>query len=132
MSEIEARLAGRPCATALTLPDSAIAARAGTGYAPCAATSLAGSRTDRLPTHLGPLVVIAALPLLFVGLIEESAKLVVPLLVLLVSRYRGAAAGVEGEELVAHAGGDGDNRQRLRGGRQIGRGGRPARSGEDG
>jgi RsiW-degrading membrane proteinase PrsW (M82 family) len=37
---------------------------------------------------------LKALPMLFVGLIEESAKLVVPLLVLLVSRYRGAAAGV--------------------------------------
>lgn len=32
--------------------------------------------------------------MLFVGLIEESAKLVVPLFVLLLSRYRGAAAGV--------------------------------------
>jgi protease PrsW len=37
---------------------------------------------------------LGALPMLFVGLIEEAAKLVVPLLVLLVSRYRGAAAGV--------------------------------------
>lgn len=37
---------------------------------------------------------LGALPMLFVGLIEESAKLVVPLLVLLLSRYRGAAAGV--------------------------------------
>ena len=37
---------------------------------------------------------LGALPMLFVGLIEESAKLVVPLVVLLVSRYRGAAAGV--------------------------------------
>lgn len=37
---------------------------------------------------------LGALPMLFVGLIEESAKLVVPVLVLLVSRYRGAAAGV--------------------------------------
>ncbi|MGI3786059.1 MAG: PrsW family glutamic-type intramembrane protease [Janthinobacterium lividum] len=37
---------------------------------------------------------LGALPMLFVGLIEESAKLVVPLIVLLVSRYRGAAAGV--------------------------------------
>ena len=37
---------------------------------------------------------LGALPMLFVGLIEESAKLVVPILVLLISRYRGAAAGV--------------------------------------
>jgi RsiW-degrading membrane proteinase PrsW (M82 family) len=37
---------------------------------------------------------LGALPMLFVGLIEEAAKLVVPLLVILVSRYRGAAAGV--------------------------------------
>lgn len=37
---------------------------------------------------------LGALPMLFVGLIEESAKLVVPLAVLLFSRYRGAAAGV--------------------------------------
>ena len=37
---------------------------------------------------------LGALPMLFVGLIEESAKLVVPLLVLLLGRYRGAAAGV--------------------------------------
>jgi len=37
---------------------------------------------------------LGALPMLFVGLIEEAAKLVVPLLVLLLSRYRGAAAGV--------------------------------------
>jgi len=37
---------------------------------------------------------LGALPMLFVGLIEEAAKLVVPLVVLLVSRYRGAAAGV--------------------------------------
>jgi RsiW-degrading membrane proteinase PrsW (M82 family) len=37
---------------------------------------------------------LGALPMLFVGVIEESAKLVVPLVVLLVSRYRGAGAGV--------------------------------------
>ena len=37
---------------------------------------------------------LGALPMLFVGLIEESAKLIVPLLVLILSRYRGAAAGV--------------------------------------
>lgn len=37
---------------------------------------------------------LGALPMLFVGLIEEGAKLVVPLVVLLVSRHRGAAAGV--------------------------------------
>jgi len=37
---------------------------------------------------------LGALPMLFVGLIEEAAKLVIPLLVLLLSRYRGAAAGV--------------------------------------
>jgi protease PrsW len=37
---------------------------------------------------------LGALPMLFVGLIEEAAKLVVPLVVLLLSRYRGAAAGV--------------------------------------
>ena len=37
---------------------------------------------------------LRTLPMIFVGLIEESAKLVVPLLVLLISRYRGAAAGV--------------------------------------
>jgi RsiW-degrading membrane proteinase PrsW (M82 family) len=37
---------------------------------------------------------LGALPMLFVGLIEEAAKLVVPFVVLLVSRYRGAAAGV--------------------------------------
>jgi len=37
---------------------------------------------------------LGALPMLFVGIIEEAAKLVVPLLVLLLSRYRGAAAGV--------------------------------------
>ncbi|GAA3557990.1 PrsW family intramembrane metalloprotease [Microlunatus spumicola] len=40
------------------------------------------------------LVRLKTLPMIFVGLIEESAKLVVPLLVLLFSRYRGAAAGV--------------------------------------
>lgn len=40
------------------------------------------------------LVRLKTVPMLFVGLIEESAKLVVPLIVLLVSRYRGAAAGV--------------------------------------
>lgn len=37
---------------------------------------------------------LGALPMLFVGLIEEAAKLVVPLAVLVFSRYRGAAAGV--------------------------------------
>ena len=38
---------------------------------------------------------LGALPMFFVGLIEESAKLVVPLLVvLLVRRYRNPAAGV--------------------------------------
>ncbi len=37
---------------------------------------------------------LGALPMLFVGLIEEAAKLIVPLLVLLFTRYRGAAAGV--------------------------------------
>ncbi len=37
---------------------------------------------------------LGALPMLFVGLIEETAKLIVPLLVLLLTRYRGAAAGV--------------------------------------
>ena len=37
---------------------------------------------------------LGALPMLFVGLIEEAAKLVVPLAVLLFTRYRGAAAGV--------------------------------------
>jgi protease PrsW len=37
---------------------------------------------------------LGALPMLFVGLIEEAAKLVVPLAVLLLARYRGAAAGV--------------------------------------
>nr|WP_232531256.1 PrsW family glutamic-type intramembrane protease [Microlunatus antarcticus] len=37
---------------------------------------------------------LRTIPMLFVGLIEESAKLIVPLLVLLISRYRGAAAGV--------------------------------------
>ena len=37
---------------------------------------------------------LGALPMIIVGLIEEAAKLVVPLLVLLLSRYRGGAAGV--------------------------------------
>lgn len=40
------------------------------------------------------LVRLKTLPMLFVGLIEEAAKLIVPAVVLLVSRYRGAAAGV--------------------------------------
>ena len=47
------------------------------------ATSLAGSRTDRLPTHLGPLVVIAALPLLFVGLATDNRWLASSLVVVL-------------------------------------------------
>ena len=37
---------------------------------------------------------LKTLPMLYVGVIEEAAKLVVPLAVLLFSRYRGAAAGV--------------------------------------
>lgn len=40
------------------------------------------------------LVRLKVLPILLVGLIEEAAKLVVPLVVLLVGRYRGPAAGV--------------------------------------
>src|SRR4051794_27032713 len=51
-------------------------------------TVAAGTLEYRSMTRLG------ALPMLFVVLIEESAKLVVPLVVLGVSRYRGAAAGV--------------------------------------
>ncbi len=47
------------------------------------ATSLAGAHLDRLPTHLGPLVVIAALPLLFLGLATDNRWLASSLIVIL-------------------------------------------------